>query len=81
MNENISLNTLSFGAEAIIKSVNSKIKDRLFDIGLIPETRVKCVGVSPAGNPKAYYVRGSVFALRNEDCNGILIEGVSDKNE
>ena len=44
---------------------------RFTDIGLIENTLVECVGESPAGDPKAYLIRGAVIAIRNEDCNDI----------
>lgn len=40
---------------------------RLLDIGLVQNTAVECVGVSPSGDPTAYLIRGAVIALRNED--------------
>ena len=46
---------------------------RFRDIGLIENTVVECVGKSPAGNPKAFLIRGAVIAIRTEDCCGIII--------
>lgn len=37
------------------------------DIGLIENTLVECLGVSPGGDPAAYRIRGAVIALRAED--------------
>ena len=44
---------------------------RLTDLGLIPGTKVVCVAESPAGDPRAYLIRGALIALRNSDGNGI----------
>lgn len=49
------------------------IRRRLLDIGLIENTRVECVGHSPAGDPTAFLIRGAVIALRTEDCRNILV--------
>lgn len=49
------------------------MRRRLLDIGLIPNTVVECVGKSPAGDPKAYLIRGAVIAIRSEDCRNILL--------
>ena len=50
------------------------MRRRLLDIGLTPDTRVECVGKSPAGDPKAFLIRGAVIAIRKEDCDEILIK-------
>lgn len=70
------LNKLSVGEHCYIKSLNEKGRMfmRFTDIGLVPGTRAECVGQSPFGDPKAYLIRGAVIAIRNKDCNDILIE-------
>ena len=57
--------------EKILSS--GSIKRRLLDIGLIKGTKVTCVSESPAGDPKAFLIRGAVIAIRSEDCKNILI--------
>ena len=47
---------------------------RFLDVGLIPGTRVVCVGKSPFGDPRAYLVRGTRIAIRNADARGIILE-------
>ncbi len=47
---------------------------RLLDLGLISGTKVKCVEISPFGDPKAFLIRGAVIALRKKECEQILIE-------
>ena len=46
---------------------------RLLDLGFVPGTVVEVDMVSPAGDPTAYQVRGSVVALRREQANLIRI--------
>ena len=69
------LDMVSVGECVWVVSVNTSpsLKQRLFDIGLVPNTRVKVVHQSPSGNPRAYLVRGSVIALRNCDAQGISV--------
>lgn len=69
------LDMVSAGESAWVVSVNTtpSLKQRLFDIGLVPNTRVKVVHQSPSGNPRAYLVRGSVIALRNCDAHNISV--------
>jgi len=50
-----------------------ELRRRLFDIGLAEGTKVTCVGISPAGDPLAFLIRGSVFALRKCDCRRIFV--------
>ena len=49
------------------------IKERLFDVGLIPGTRVECIYNSPLGGMKAYRVRGAIIAIRDEDCRSVNV--------
>ncbi len=49
------------------------MRRRLLDIGMIPGTKIECVGRSPSGDPKAFLIRGAVIAIRSEDSAGIFI--------
>ena len=70
------LSSLAIGETAVVKElyVGKDIYRRLLDIGLIKETKVSCIGKSPAGDPKAYLIRGAVIALRSEDAQKIIVE-------
>ncbi|MBP3392003.1 MAG: ferrous iron transport protein A [Clostridia bacterium] len=46
---------------------------RLRDIGLVEGMEITCVGRSPLGDPSAYFILGSVFALRRADCRRIAV--------
>ena len=43
------------------------------DIGLVENTLVECVGISPLGDPAAYQIRGAVIAIRKADSRNIQI--------
>jgi len=47
---------------------------RLLDLGLVPDSQVKVIRRSPAGNPTAYLIKGTSIALRNEDARQILVD-------
>ena len=47
---------------------------RMFDLGIIPGTKIKVLQKSPYGNPIAYLIRGAVIAIRNEDAQKIIVE-------
>lgn len=63
------------GDFAVVVNVDTQntLKQRLYDIGLVPGTKIKVVHQSPAGNPRAYLVRGAVIALRNCDAEKICV--------
>ena len=74
------LNKILTGEFAVVEAVDTELslKQRLYDIGLVPGTRVKVVHQSPSGNPRAYLVRGAVIALRNCDARKITVRDDGD---
>lgn len=72
------LNELKKGDKAIIKElkIEGSMKRRLLDIGLIKNSIVECVLESPLKDPKAYWIRGALIAIRDNDAKKIIIEGV-----
>ena len=70
------LNDLETGGSALIYKILTagSMRQRFLDIGLIENTPVECVGQSPAGDPKAYLIRGAVIAIRSDDAKDILIK-------
>ena len=75
------LDKISTGELATIVEIDTELslKQRLYDVGFVPNTRVKVIHQSPAGNPRAYLVRRAVIALRNCDAQRILVR--ADSNE
>ena len=67
---------LNVGESALVYKITSRsdMRQRFLDIGLIENTPVECVGQSPAGDPKAYLIRGAVIAIRNDDASDIFIK-------
>lgn len=74
------LNKISTGEFAVVLSIDTvlSLKQRLYDIGLVPGTKIKVVHQSPSGNPRAYLVRGAVIALRNCDAEKISVRVEGD---
>lgn len=70
------LNTLAEGNSGYVSEILTKggMRRRLFDIGLIPGTRVVCLQRALFGDPTAFLIRGAVIALREEDSKNILIQ-------
>ena len=61
---------------ALLSSGNERRRN--LDLGIVPGTNIKMLFESPNKNPKAYLIRGTVLALRNEDANKILIKANRD---
>ena len=80
MKQQLSLAALKKGQSALVTGIHAEgdeaIGRRLLDIGLIRGTRVTCVGVSPAGDPAAYFIRGAVIALRASDAGRVKLEQI-----
>lgn len=53
------------------------LRRRLLDLGLSRGTAVQALGRSPAGDPTAYWIRGTVIALRAEDAGQIAVEPIA----
>lgn len=69
------LDTMAEGETALLCHIEKghPLCERLLDLGWTENTPVRCVRVSPLGDPVAYSVRGSVIALRRSDGRGIFV--------
>ncbi len=76
MGERRALCDLRPGESAVVQALYTQgsMRRRLTDIGLIPGSRVCCVGRSPGGDPAAYGIRGAVIAIRDEDARLVQVE-------
>lgn len=72
----IRLYDLPVGSSATVNSIQAEgtARRRMMDLGLVPGTRVEALRISPAGDPRAYKIRGAVIAFRKEEAHKILIE-------
>lgn len=70
------LSQLPLNQLGIIEEINCRgnIRRRLLDLGLIQGTKIIPVLISPSKDPKAFQVRGSLIAIREEDTKQIKIE-------
>lgn len=76
----IALHDLPIGKTAVVNSIQTEgiARRRMLDLGLVPGTKVEALRVSPAGDPKAFKIRGAVIALREEEGAKILISFKED---
>lgn len=71
-----SLYDLPVGRTATVNSIQAEgiTRRRMMDLGLLPGTRVEALRAGPAGDPKAYRIRGAVIAFRKEEAHQVLID-------
>lgn len=76
--KSLSLNDLEIGKIGNVISLksNGNERRRMLDLGLVKDTKIEVLYKSPCGDPTAYYIRGAVIALRNEDANKIVVDEV-----
>lgn len=70
------LDTLNRDQQATVVAILSSgiERRRHLDLGLVPGTNIKMLFENHNKNPKAYLIRGTVIALRNQDANKILVK-------
>lgn len=73
MPDRMDLAALKPGESLWVEQVGGELtmRRRLTDLGLIAGTKVTCLGKSPAGDPAAYLIRGTVIALRKGDAAAV----------
>jgi len=75
-NSYIPLHSLPIGQKAKVKELTSDgtARRRMLDLGLIIDTAVEAILKSPAGDPVAYDIRGTIIALRSEEASKIMVQ-------
>lgn len=73
--ENTTLDRIPLNCEAFIDSINcgNGIKNRIFDMGITEGEKIIPILKSPFGDPVAYLLKGTVIALRQNDCSKIMV--------
>ena len=69
------LNNLNKGEVSRIISIDNilNIKKRLLELGLTNGVLIECILINPFKNMKAYRVKNTIIALRNDDSTFIRI--------
>lgn len=60
--------------------VPEEIGQRLKDMGFVQGVPIECAYGSPFGDPVAYFIKGTLIALRNEDAEKITVEIMKQEN-
>lgn len=71
----LSLYDLEPGEEGQVKQVNAvgAIRQRLLDMGVLPQTRVSVERVAPTGDPVWIRLDGSQLALRRQEAQAVVV--------
>lgn len=76
--KSIKLSDVGINQKCIIKEVNTNQEEklRLYDLGFMPNSQIVPMYVSFLNSTKAYFVKGSLIALRKEysDCINVVEE-------
>jgi Fe2+ transport system protein FeoA len=69
---------LALRQPAVIRSVGGAraYRRRLLELGFLPGTEVRVLGVAPMGDPLDVEVRGCRFSLRHAEAEAIEVEPV-----
>ncbi len=80
MFDTTNLAAMEAGQSVLVDEVGGQdgMHRRLMDLGLIPGTKVTCLGKSPAGDPAAYLIRGTVIALRGVDARTVTARSIPE---
>ena len=71
----ITLNKLPVNKTGFIYNIkcSENVKRSLLDLGIVKNTCIKAILKSPSGGLKAFEIRGSLIAIRDEDSSLIQI--------
>lgn len=82
--EEKTMDELGIEQEAEVLSIGPKAKNirrRLQDLGFVTGNNVKCVNISPAGDPKAYKIADTVVAIRKVDAQNVCVRSKKHASE
>lgn len=70
------LNEFRIGEKGVVKKITAegKIKRRLFDMGVTPNTNILMRKVAPLGDPIEVTIRGYELTLRKSEAQTVLME-------
>lgn len=54
--------------------LQGSIRRRLLDLGILPNTEIEPIHTSPSGYMRAYFLKGTLIALRDSESSQIIVE-------
>ncbi|HML46354.1 MAG TPA: FeoA family protein [Clostridia bacterium] len=66
--KSLTLDQLPIGKKGNVTALTADgaVRRRMLDLGIVGGTEIEPVYKSPSGNPVAYFIRGTVIALRSD---------------
>lgn len=71
---NLSEAKLNSTVKVVKIEATGDLRRRLFDLGIIEGTKIKVLFKSPFNDPRAYYIRGAIIAIRGDESKTIIVE-------
>lgn len=74
-NTTIKLTEIAVGKKVQVVELLSKglSRQRMLDLGIVPNTIIHVLRQSPFGDPTAYLIRDTCIALREEEAKNIIV--------
>lgn len=72
------LSSLSVGSKGKVASIaiDGLLRRRLLDLGIVQDSVIEVIRVSPAGDPTAYLIKGSLIGLRKSEASNIFVNPI-----
>ncbi|MGE0786894.1 MAG: ferrous iron transport protein A [Sandaracinaceae bacterium] len=77
------LGSLPVGAECVIREVRCErpVARRLWEMGMLPGTRVRLTRVAPLGDPLELRLRGYSLSIRKQEAGAIVVDEVREPRD
>jgi len=74
-NTTVKLTEIAVGKKVQVVELLSKglSRQRMLDLGIVPNTIIHVLRQSPFGDPTAYLIRDTCIALREEEAKNIIV--------
>lgn len=77
-NKALKLTEIDLGEKVEVIEILSKglSRQRMLDLGIVPNTTIHVLRQSPFGDPTAYLIRDTCIALREEEAKNIIVRAI-----
>ncbi len=79
----MNLANIAVGQTVTVEHVGGEraFRRRLMELGLVPGTRVRLVGVAPLGDPLELLVRGASLSIRKKEADAVRVVQISEARD
>jgi len=76
--QQLPLSALTVGnkGKVMLLLAEGALRRRLLDLGVVADSVIEVIRVSPAGDPTAYLIRGSLIGLRKKEAHAIIVNPI-----